>query len=382
MITPRRPNFLAVLLCIAGLLVGPHSPGFAQEIEPVGEERPNVLWIIAEDMGPELGAYRALGNELATGVRTPSLDRLAQEGMLYTHTFTTSPVCSPSRSAFNTGMYQTTISAHEHRSHRPGDPSPYPFPLPDSVRLVNDWLHHAGFFTGNITQFPDSLALEGTGKTDWNFSYDGEPFDTERWSELAARQPFYAQVNFSETHRGGAWQAAQESVEEPVDPDKVTIPPYYPDHPVVRREWAEYLNTVMALDRKVGTVLDLLEAEGLADNTVVMFFADHGRAMVRGKQWPYDSGLRVPLIVRWPEGRAAPDGYAAGQTSDQLISAILGSHHARDGWCSQTGGDAGANLSRRRCRPAAPLRLRWAGPGRRDGRPDADRAHAQIPLYP
>lgn len=317
----RRLSFTVVLLCIMGGWAGAIGPAFAQQAD-AGPERLNVLWIIAEDMGPELGAYRALGNELATGVRTPHLDRLAQEGMLYTHAFTTSPVCSPSRSAFNTGMYQTTIGAHQHRSHRPDDPSPYPFPLPDSVRLVSDWLRHAGYFTGNITRFPDALAIEGSGKTDWNFSYDGAPFDTDRWSDLAAHQPFYAQVNFSETHRGGAWQAAQETVEQPVDPGRVVIPPYYPDHPVVRREWAEYLNTVMALDRKVGAVLDLLDAQGLADHTVVMFFADHGRAMVRGKQWPYDSGLHVPLIVRWPAGRAAPEEYTKGGTSDRLISAI------------------------------------------------------------
>lgn len=313
---------IIVLFLLAGAGASTDQRGVAQSLDASDLERPNVLWIVAEDMGPELGAYRAIGNELAAGVRTPNLDRLAREGMLYTHAFTTSPVCSPSRSAFNTGMYQTTIGAHQHRSHRPDDPSPYPFPLPDSVRLVSDWLRHAGYVTGNITRFPDSLALEGSGKTDWNFSYDGAPFDTERWSGLTAHQPFYGQVNFSETHRGGAWQAAQASVAEPADPSEVTLPPYYPDHPVVRREWAEYLNTVMALDRKVGTVLDLLDAAGLADNTVVMFFADHGRAMVRGKQWPYDSGLRVPLIVRWPEGHAPPDGYAAGTTSDRLISAI------------------------------------------------------------
>ena len=212
--------------------------------------RPNILWILAEDMGPELGF---LGTP---EVQTPHLDGLAARGMVFTHAFTTSPVCSPSRSAFNTGMYQTTIGAHNHRSHRAEDPSPYPFPLPEGVHVISDWLRHAGYFTGNIRHFPESIDFQGTGKTDWNFTYDGKPFDTDRWADLKNRQPFYAQVNFPETHRGRAWNEAHTHIPRPADPDAVVLPPYYPDHPVVRDDWAQYLNTVMLLDRKIGAVLD------------------------------------------------------------------------------------------------------------------------------
>jgi len=267
-------------------------------------------------MGPELGMYGT------PEVRTPNLDHLAEQGMRFDNVFTTSPVCSPSRSAFHTGMYQTTIGAHNHRSHRPDDPSPYPFPLPDGVRIISDWLRHAGYFTGNIRHLPEGIDFQGTGKTDWNFSYDGRPFDTDRWSDLKDNQPFYAQINFPETHRGRAWDTAHTRIPHPADPEKVIFPPYYPDHPTTRADWAQYLNTVMSLDAKVGVILELLDRDGLAENTIVVFMGDHGRAMVRGKQWPYDSGLHVPLLIYWPPNIPQPEQYVAGSVDDQLISAI------------------------------------------------------------
>jgi arylsulfatase A-like enzyme len=277
---------------------------------------PNILWILSEDMGPELGF---LGT---AEVRTPNFDALAARGMYYTQAFTTAPVCSPSRSAFNTGMYQTTIGAHNHRSHRPDDPSAYPFYLPDGVQVVSDWKRHAGYFTANVRQFPEGTWFTGSGKTDWNFTYAGRPFDSDRWEDLKDRQPFYAQINFPETHRGQDWDEAHTHIEQPADPARVSIPPYYPDRPVVREDWAQYLNAVMALDRKIGDVMSLLESDGLAESTIVIFMGDHGRAMVRGKQWPYDSGLHVPLLIYVPPGIEAPAHYEAGAQSDQLISAI------------------------------------------------------------
>lgn len=278
--------------------------------------RPNILWILAEDMSPDLGLYGV------PEVHTPHLDGLARRGMHFTRVFTTSPVCSPSRSAFMTGMYQTTIGAHNHRSHRPGDPSPSPFPLPQGVRVLTDWLRDAGYFTANIRHLPEGVDFQGTGKTDWNFSYEGEPYDSDRWADLKNHQPFFAQMQFPETHRGEAWDSAHLRIDRPADPSKVQIPPYYPDHPVVRQDWAQYLNAVMALDRKVGVVLDLLQADGLAEHTVVIFFSDHGRAMMRAKQWPYDSGLRIPLILYWPPGFPPPAGYQAGTESEELLSAL------------------------------------------------------------
>jgi arylsulfatase A-like enzyme len=274
---------------------------FAAHAAPKG---PNILWLVAEDFGPHLGCYGT------KEVHTPNLDRLASEGVRYTRFFTTAPVCSPSRSAFMTGMYQTTIGAHQHRSHRDDD-----FKLPAGVRVLSDRMRQAGYFTANIRELPAPMKFRGTGKTDWNFRYDGKAFDSDRWGDLKTNQPFYAQINFQETHRKfhGAKQA---------DPAKVEVPPYYPDHPVVREDWAAYLDAASELDRKIGLILDQLVVDGLASNTVVVFFGDNGEAHVRGKQFCYDSGLKVPLIIRWPTAFAAPRHVKAGSVDDRLLEAI------------------------------------------------------------
>jgi len=276
--------------------------------------RPNVLWIIAEDFGPQLSCYGT------PEVRTPRLDALAAAGVRYTKAFTTTPVCSTSRSSFMTGMYSTTIGTHNHRSHRDDG-----YTLPIGVRVLTDWLRDAGYFTANVRHFAGEKMLRGTGKTDWNFTYQSkykQPFDSDRWEDLAEHQPFYAQVNFAETHRGGAWDNSHKIIDRPADPARVELPPYYPDHPIARKDWAQYLNTAMALDKKVGMVLDRLERDGLADNTVVVFFGDHGRAHVRGKQWCYDSGLHIPLIIRWPRNFPAPEQFEPGSVDDRLIASI------------------------------------------------------------
>jgi arylsulfatase A-like enzyme len=288
---PRRSILLALWFAT---LCGPAA----------GAARPNILWLVAEDFGPELGCYGT------TQVWTPNLDRLAAGGARYTRAYTTAPVCSASRSAFMTGMYQTTIGAHNHRSHRDDD-----YRLPTGVRLISDRMRDAGYFTANIRIMPASFGFSGTGKTDWNFAVDGTPFDSDRWNDLKRHQPFFAQVNFQETHRD--FHAPRRA-----DPAKVIIPPYYPDHPVTRRDWAAYLDAASELDRKVGRILDQLAADGLAGNTAVVFMGDHGQAHVRGKQFCYEEGLHIPLIIRWPDGIAPPAGLHPGRVDDRLIEAI------------------------------------------------------------
>jgi len=265
--------------------------------------RPNILWLIAEDYGPHLGC---LGTQ---EVWTPNLDRLAAEGVLYTRFFT-GHVCSPSRSAFMTGMYATSIGAHNHRSHRADG-----YRLPDGVRVLTDWFRDTGYFTANLRELPEACGVKGTGKTDWNFAYDGKAFDSDKWSDLKAHQPFYAQINFSETHR--KFRGPKRA-----DPARVEIPPYYPDHPITRADWAAYLDDVSELDRKIGLVLQQLEKDGLADNTVVVFFGDNGEAHVRGKQFCYDSSLHTPLIIRWPKQFPPPNHFRAGTRDERLISCI------------------------------------------------------------
>jgi arylsulfatase A-like enzyme len=266
--------------------------------------RPNILWLIAEDFGQHLGCYGT------PEVWSPNLDKMSREGVRYTRFFTTAPVCSPSRSAFMTGMYQTTIGAHNHRSHRDDG-----YELPAGVRLLTDWMRDANYFTVNVRELPAALGFRGSGKTDWNFAVQGKPFDSSRWSDLKTHQPFFAQINFQETHR--AFKAPSRA-----DPAKVDLPPWTPDHPIARRDWANYLDSASELDRKIGLVLAQLEADELADNTIVIFFGDNGQAQVRGKQFCYDEGLLVPLIIRWPKAFPAPKQIRPGKTDDRLLEAI------------------------------------------------------------
>ncbi|GIW89475.1 MAG: sulfatase [Isosphaeraceae bacterium] len=266
--------------------------------------RPNILWLVAEDFGPALGCY---GQK---GVQTPHLDRLAARGMRFTHAYTTSPVCSPSRSAFMTGMYQTSIGAHNHRSHRDDG-----YRLPAEVQLISVRMREAGYFTANVREFPGHFGFRGTGKTDWNFTVEGKPFDSDRWADLKAHEPFFAQVNFEETHR--PFTAPRR-----VDPATVEIPPYEPDDPLVRADRAAYLDEAIELDRQVGLILDQLTADGLAGRTIVVFMGDNGEAHIRGKQFCYEEGLRVPLIVAWADAFEPPAGFEPGTVSDRLIEAI------------------------------------------------------------
>ncbi len=255
---------------------------------------PNILWIYGEDLYPDLACY---GTPV---VHTPHIDHFASQGTLFKNAFVTCPVCSPSRSALITGRYQTAIGAHHHRSERST-------PLPNDVRLITDYFRDAGYFTCNS---PGPGAYNKAGKTDFNF-YVEKPFDGSDWSQRRTNQPFYAQLNITDTHRDFARDAIR-----PIDPGQIELPPYYPDHPLARADWAHYLESIQVLDRKIGQVLDRLDAEGLADNTIVFFIGDHGRAHVRDKQFLYDGGLRVPCIVRWPEH------IEAGRISERLISGI------------------------------------------------------------
>lgn len=276
----------------------------AVQVMAASAQKPNILWLIAEDFGPALSCY---GRK---DVHTPNLDKMAREGVRYSRFYTTAPVCSPSRSALMTGMYQTAIGAHNHRSHRDDG-----FQLPPGVKILPEWFRQAGYFTANIVELPAQLGFKGSGKTDWNFTPPPKQFDTRRWEDLKANQPFFAQINFHETHR-------KFNSPKKTDPAKVELPPYYPDHPIIREDYARYLDDALELDRKVGLVLDLLEKSGLADNTIVLFIGDHGESMIRGKQFCYEEGLHIPAIIRWPKNFSEPKHFKAGTVDDRLLEAI------------------------------------------------------------
>ncbi|MGL6073551.1 MAG: sulfatase family protein [Fimbriiglobus sp.] len=251
----------------------------------LAQERPNIIWITCEDTSPTLGCY---GDPHA---KTPRLDAFAQEGVRFEKAFSHAPVCAPSRSGLITGQYPTTLGSHHMRSK-----------LTKTPPLFVDELRKAGYFTA----WP--------GKTDFNFDTPKGWVDTvEDWTKkpdlLPKDKPFFAYFNITVSHESQA--RATEAVKAKrlaslpenlrVDSAKLKLPPYYPDTPIVRENVATHYTTVTLMDAEVGKVLDLIQERGWHKNTVVVFFGDHGWGLPRGKRWPYDSGLRVPMIARWPD---------------------------------------------------------------------------------
>ncbi len=265
-------------------------------------DKPNILWIIAEDMSQDLGCY---GNEF---VHTPNIDRLASRGMKFKNVFTTGPACSPSRTALATGVYQTTLGAYHMRYSEELMPQ-----LPEGIRTLPEMLREKGYFTGNIS----NISGTGTGKDDWLFKTSRKIWDTQSWEELVQNEPFYGLVNMSHSHRPFARDSHTK-----VDEDDVEIPPYYPNHPVSRKDWAGYLEDVNRADELVGGILEKLESDGLEENTIVVFLSDHGRPMIRAKNWLYDSGTQVPLVIYYPDSVEKPARFKVGTENRDLISGV------------------------------------------------------------
>ncbi len=308
---------LSAFLLVALLAVACDSGG--EEVADAAQTRPNILWIVGENFKLDFGIYGA------ANVHTPNLDSLALHGMRYTRVFSTSPVCAPSRSAFFTGMYQTSTDMHNMRSHRDDD-----YRLPDGVRPLTHWLNDAGYFTANISMIGDSTV--GTGKLDLNFVNEGPLYDTDDWAQLKDNQPFFAQINTPEAEydiydRKSAEKArvpwvGEEWHPQVATPDSVTPPPYYPDHNIAREEWARYLNSVSGMDMRIGWILEQLRAEGLSDNTIVVFFADNGRLEARGIHWVWDTGLHVPLIIYYPKSVPTPPQFVPGGVGEDVVSLL------------------------------------------------------------
>ena len=256
--------------------------------------RPNILWIISEDMSQDQACY---GNEL---VKTPTIDRLASEGMRFTHMFTAAGVCSPSRTALAVGMYQNAIGAIHMRYSDDLKP-----PLPDGVKTIAHILKENGYQTF------------GNGKDDYMFRLEGKSFDIQDLDKVDKNKPFFAKVNSFYTHR-----IFKKDTVDPIDPAEVKLPPYYPDVKPLRDDWAAYQENIQLLDWEVKDILAEFETRGLLENTIVFFFSDHGRPALKGKYWMYDSGTRIPFIVHLPKDMKTPAGYQAGTVSDQLLSSI------------------------------------------------------------
>ncbi|MCM8541948.1 MAG: sulfatase-like hydrolase/transferase [Lentisphaeraceae bacterium] len=249
------------------------------------QEKPNILWIVAEDISPFFGCY---DNKDAY---TPFLDTLAKKSLLYKRAYSTAPICSPSRSCLASGMFATSLGSQHLRSE---------VKIPDTIKPLAKVFKENGYWT----------ALRN--KTDYNFSSKGL-FDywnssKEPWKKCPKGKPFFAFMNLGSTHEGSGNIAERAniplstlSIELRRKPGKVTLPPYYPDSPEMRRIWARYHDLISVFDSEVKSVLENLKESGFADNTIVFIMADHGMGLPRYKRWLYLTGLNVPLIIHIPE---------------------------------------------------------------------------------
>ena len=266
----------------------------------VAAERPNILWITSEDNSPYLGCY---GDPLA---QTPHLDRLAAEGVRYRHAFANAPVCSSARTTLITGMYACSLGAQHHRSR---------VRTPENFRLYPEHLRRAGYYCTN------------NSKTDYNLANPGQPWDESspkaHYKNRNPGQPFFAIFNLTTSHES---QVAPKAGKDPgsfrVPPEKIVLPPYHPDTPEIRRDWANYYDQMTLMDAQAGALLAELDAAGLTEETIVFYYSDHGGALPRGKRNLHDSGTRVPLIVRFPKKWAHLAPAKPGEWVDQLVSFV------------------------------------------------------------
>lgn len=277
------------------------------------DTRPNILFIVAEDMSPRIHAF---GDAVAV---TPTLDALSAQGTNFPNTYTTSGVCAPSRAGLITGISQTAINAQHMRTRQPnpalgkgGGPIDYEAVPPANVKAFPELLRAAGYYT-----YTD-------GKTDYQFGdpftvWDAQGFSTHWRSRPNKEQPFFAMLNPQSTHESGLfpqtgwpksvthfavqiilWQRLK-NFTDVVMPEDVEVPSYYPDTPAVRATIAQQYNNITFMDGEVRQLLDQLEEDGLTGSTIIVFTTDHGDGLPRGKRSMYDLGIRVPMIVRWPE---------------------------------------------------------------------------------
>ncbi len=288
---------LALSSCGAPERPGPLDPGLAY--------RPNVLWIVTEDMGPDIPAY---GDST---IVTPGLDRLARDGIRFTRFFASAPVCAPARASIATGLYPTRMAAQHMRTTTDWEPwtgvPAYEAMPPPGIRMLSEHFRMAGYYASN------------NAKEDYQFTKPVTAWDessTEAgWWKRDPGQPFYSVFNIFATHESQIWARSDDSLWVPVDLE-VTVPPYLPDTDSARRDVRIMYSNILRMDAEVGRILDRLEADGLADSTIVVWFPDHGGPFPRQKRSLTDAGLHVPMFVRFP------NGWRAGTSDGRLISFV------------------------------------------------------------
>lgn len=299
----------------------------------VEQLRPNILLLMAEDMSPRVGAF---GDAVAV---TPNLDALAEQGVRFPNVFTTAGVCAPSRAGHILGMHQiSTGTQHMRTSSRP-EGGYYAVP-PEDVKAYPELLRAAGYYT--YTDFKLDYQFSHANAHSGPFTlWDAQASEATDWQNRAGGQPFYGLINFMETHESGVftplgtmpnsfihllmqgmrWWRLDSDMPEVVSPERVVVPPYYPDTPTVREDMSRHYNNIALMDRRVGQILAQLEADGLAENTIVIWTTDHGDGLPRAKRELHDAGTRVPMIIRWPE-RLRPAHLRPGQLDERLLSFV------------------------------------------------------------
>ncbi len=261
-------------------------------------DKPNILWITSEDHGPHMGCY---GDTYAT---TPNVDALAKKGTLYRFCWSNAPVCAPARTTLISGLYPPSTGAEHMRSM---------VPMPRGTRMYPQFLREAGYYCTN------------NSKTDYNLQEPGKVWDESsaraHWKNRPPGTPFFAIFNSVKSHESQLRTRPHTAIH---DPAQVRVPAYHPDTPEVRRDWAQYYDQVSEADADAGVHLKELEAAGLAEDTIVFYYADHGSGMPRNKRWPYNSGLQVPLVVYIPEKfkDLRPPDYQTGGVSQRLVSFV------------------------------------------------------------
>ncbi|MDB4740453.1 sulfatase-like hydrolase/transferase, partial [Akkermansiaceae bacterium] len=274
----------------------------------LANDRPNILWLSAEDINDHFGCY---GDPHAV---TPNLDQLATEGVRYTNAYTAAGVCAPCRSTIITGMYQTTIGTMHMRSSAT---------MPESIKAFPNYLREAGYYCTN------------NSKKDYQFKESKDTWDTSsskaHWSKRnESSQPFFAVFNFTGCHESGIENTSKYqtvtkklSPSERQNPEKFTnLPPYYPDTPIVREDWKRNYELITAMDSWVGDHIQRLKDDGLYEDTIIIYWSDHGVGLPRAKRWLYDSGTRVPLIIRIPKKWRIKNQGQPGTVDNQLISSL------------------------------------------------------------
>ncbi|TPN86227.1 sulfatase family protein [Aquimarina algicola] len=257
------------------------------------QKKPNIIWLMAEDISTDLACYGM------PNVKTPNLDKMAAQGVRFDNAFVTNPICSPSRSAMMIGTHQVKTNTHHHRSNRN-------VPLDSTFKPYTYWLKNAGYTTilGHHAVMDKGRKIDVNFKHKplgiWNGKTQFGLFDKYDTFEKAD-EPFFAQIQLKVTHRGDWWDKVREQSSHPVDPKKVIMPPYMADHPMIRLDWAKYLDQIEYMDHEVGMIFKELEEKGMAENTIVIFIGDNGRCNIRGKGYLHDPGLRIPLIVYYPK---------------------------------------------------------------------------------